>query len=68
MANTVYKDIDEWLGEIENFSLRVERIPEEAIPWVKVAWEEATKSARVQQKILETEIEVLKQKLEWRDE
>jgi hypothetical protein len=33
-----YNTVDEWLNEIENYSLRSERIPADAIPWVKQAW------------------------------
>lgn len=37
-----YKNFDEWLNEIENFSTRRERLLDElgerAIPWLKVAW------------------------------
>lgn len=35
----MYKTIDEWLDEIENYSTRRERIPAEAMVWVRTAWE-----------------------------
>lgn len=64
MTSKAYLNVDEWLGEIENFSLRAERIPVEAIPWVKTAWQLATRTARVQERILLSEIKLLKEQLE----
>jgi len=34
-----YKKLDDWLYEVEAFSLRSERIPEDAMEWVKTAWQ-----------------------------
>lgn len=46
MNDTIKSTVDEWLGEIENFSLRAERLPEgnvaEWMPWLyaaaKIGW------------------------------
>jgi hypothetical protein len=40
-----YKTIDDWLYENEGFMLRIERVPPEALEWIKVAWELGRKSA-----------------------
>ena len=33
-----YASLDDWLDEVEGFGLRVERVPEGALPWIRVAW------------------------------
>lgn len=40
-----YKDVDDWLHENEGFSLRIERVPPEAVPWAKTAWQLGDASA-----------------------
>lgn len=35
----MYETIDDWLDEIENYSLRRERVPADAAAWVNTAWE-----------------------------
>lgn len=30
---------DDWLGEMEGFSVRAERIPAEALEWARAAWD-----------------------------
>lgn len=42
----MYATMDEWLDEIENFGLRRERMPVEALPWVEAAWRLATEAER----------------------
>lgn len=42
MSDRTYSSLDDWLDEIENYSLRRERVPEGAMPWIKEAWRVAT--------------------------
>lgn len=64
-----YKDIDEWLDEIEGFGMRRERMHEDFAyirnpeKWVTEAWKQATRTARVQQQILIGELREVKRQL-----
>lgn len=65
-----YANVDEWLNEIENFGTRRERMYEEIDiiknpdTWVKEAWKQATRTARVQERILVGEIKKLREELQ----
>ena len=41
-----YRTLEDWLGEVEGYGVRQERMPSEALPWIKTAWELATKAER----------------------
>ena len=41
-----YKGMNDWLDEFENFSLRRERVPDGAMPWIETAWRLATLAER----------------------
>lgn len=41
-----YSTVDEWLYEQENFGVRAERIPAEAIAFVREAWRLGAESTR----------------------
>ena len=58
-----YQTVDEWLFEIENFSLRAERMTEGEVKWAKEAWKQAMRTARVQEQILVTEVRKVKRRL-----
>lgn len=33
-----YDTVDDWLHEVESYSLRAERVPPEALPYIREAW------------------------------
>lgn len=37
-----YASVEDWLKEAEGYSLRAERLPPDARPWVETAWQLAT--------------------------
>ena len=41
----MYKTPEDWLGEIESYGVRAERIPPRAYPWIAEAWKLATEAA-----------------------
>jgi len=60
---SAYMSLDEWLDEIENYSSRRERLydelednPRRAIAWIEEAWKQASRTARIQELILQTEL------------
>lgn len=68
-----YKDINEWLDEMENYSTRRERMlldeSDYAIEkWVIEAWRQATRTSRVQEVILQGEIKMLKENIHYLEE
>lgn len=42
----MYRSMKEWLNEIENFAIRAERVPPDAMPWIETAWRLAVESER----------------------
>lgn len=42
-----YASMDDWLGEVENYSTRAERVPPDAMPWIEAAWNLATKAEQM---------------------
>jgi hypothetical protein len=68
----VYQNVDEWLGEqVDGHSLTTRReVVEHGDPlvWVHQAWEEAMRLCKVQQKILQTEIDTLKDNVRYLEE
>lgn len=67
-----HRNCKEWLYEIENYSLRIERMhweiehggAEAATKWVKEAWKQSKRTARVQEQILLGEIKKLKEEID----
>ena len=51
-----YKTIAEWLGEVENYGVRAERIPAGAYPWIAEAWKLGALAAQQDEAIDQEEI------------
>lgn len=66
---TTYMNLNEWLDEYEGYITRGERLrddllrnPRNVKTWIEECWKQASRTARIQELILESELYQMKQK------